>query len=191
MASSNFTALYDANVMFPMILRDLLIRIGRAGLFKARWTEQIHEEWISAVLIARPGTQREDLRRTADLMNTAIPDCLIEDFELVQLDVCLPDPKDMHVLQAAVKGRADVIVTFNLKDFPNEILKQLDIESQHPDYFVSCLLDLAPLQVCQILGEQRTSYVKYPMDKDEFCNRLNKTGMAMTVEHLRQYWDLI
>jgi len=190
MASNSFTVLYDSCTLFPAILRDLLVRLATLGLFKGRWTEEIHDEWIRAVIEER-GIDQSQLRRTADLMNKAVLDCLITDYELVTVNFDLPDEGDRHVMQAAVKGRVDVIVTFNKKHFPSDPLGKLGIQVQHPDEFVSFLLGLAPQQVCQTAGKMRAGYRKPPLDRDEFFRRLERTGMALTVQRMKDFLDLI
>ena len=89
----------------------------------------------------------EQLTRTKELMNCHVRDCLVTGYEYLILTLELPDPKDRHVLAAAITGRADVIVTFNLKDFPPDILEAYDIEAQHPDRFIADLIDLNPIAV--------------------------------------------
>src|SRR3954467_1188927 len=109
------TALYDANVLYPAPLRDLLVRLATKGLFQARWTARIQEEWISNLLLNRPEITRDQLERTRRLMERAVPGCLVTGYEPLVESMNLPDPNDRHVLAAAVCGRADVIVTRNLR----------------------------------------------------------------------------
>lgn len=71
---SFFTALYDANVLYPAPLRDLLMHLAMTGLFRAKWTNEIHEEWIRNVLENRPDLTRNQLERTRDLMNEHVLD---------------------------------------------------------------------------------------------------------------------
>lgn len=141
---TTFTALYDAWVLYPAPLRDLLLRVALTDLFRARWTDRIHDEWIEALLRSRPDLTREQLERTRRLMNESVRDCLVTDYESLIDGITLPDPNDCHVVAAAIKARADVIVTFNLKDFPGEHLTPYGIESQHPEEFLVHLIDLAP-----------------------------------------------
>ncbi len=81
-------------------------------------------------------------------MNDAVRDCLVTGYEDLIASLSLPDPDDRHVLAAAIRADADVIVTYNLKDFPAETLAPFDIEAQHPDDFLVSLLDQAPGVVC-------------------------------------------
>src|SRR5690606_8440654 len=79
----------------------------------------------------------ERLERTRDLMNAHTRDALVTEFDDLIEVLALPDPNDRHVLAAAIKGHADLIVTANLKDFPNEVLKRWGIKAQHPDEFLT------------------------------------------------------
>lgn len=139
---ANFTALYDACVLYPAPLRDLLMWLGLSDLFRPRWSDEIHDEWIRNVLADRPDLTREQLERTRGLMNSNVRDCLVTGYEPLIAGLTLPDPDDRHVLAAAIRASADVIVTFNLKDFPPAALAPFGIEAQHPDEFVIHLIDL-------------------------------------------------
>ncbi|MCA9226944.1 MAG: PIN domain-containing protein, partial [Planctomycetales bacterium] len=125
-------AIYDANVLYPAPLRDLLIRVAQAGLVRARWTEAIHDEWFRNVLRDNPRLSPDRLTRTRILMNEALRDCLVTEYEHLVESLSLPDPDDRHVLAAAIHANAEVIVTFNLKDFPLEKLDPLGLEAMHP-----------------------------------------------------------
>jgi hypothetical protein len=126
-----FTALYDACVLYPAPIRDVLMHLALTDLFHARWTNMIHEEWIRAVLANRPDLTRPQLERTRDLMNAHARDALIHDFEDLIPSLSLPDPNDRHVLAAAIRGRVDVIVTYNTKDFPDKSVATYAIVAQH------------------------------------------------------------
>ncbi|WP_164104374.1 PIN domain-containing protein [Candidatus Laterigemmans baculatus] len=134
-----FTALYDACVLYPAPLRDLLMRLALTELFRARWTNQIHDEWIRNVLADRPDLTAEQLERTRELMNAHVRDCLVIDYEDMIEGLDLPDRDDRHVLAAAIRTRASVIVTFNLSDFPPAYLAKHGLEAQHPDEFITHL----------------------------------------------------
>lgn len=102
----------------PAPLRNLLLRLALADLFRVRWTDRIHEEWIRSVLAQRPDLLPEQLGRTRDLMDRAVPDCLVTGYEGLIDTLDLPDLDDRHVLAAAIRSQASVIVTYNLRDFP-------------------------------------------------------------------------
>jgi predicted nucleic acid-binding protein len=188
---ANFTALYDACVLFPAPLRDLLMRLALTDMFRARWSDQIHEEWIRAVLKQRPDLSREQLERTRSLMNENVRDCLVTDYEPLIDGLSLPDPGDRHVLAAAIRSRADVIVTFNLDDFPNDYLATLGIEAQHPDEFISHLIDLSASAVVEAAKRHRASLRKPPKSAEEYLDALSRQELPETVRRLREYEHLL
>ncbi|MFN9293122.1 MAG: PIN domain-containing protein, partial [Planctomyces sp.] len=126
---SNYTVLYDACVLYPAPLRDLLMHVAVTDLYRAKWTDAIHDEWVRNVLKDRPDVKPEQLQRTRDLLNAHVRDCLVTGYETLIDAVTLPDPDDRHVLAAAIRAGADLIVTFNLKDFPEKDLKPYGIEA--------------------------------------------------------------
>ncbi|MGH3168611.1 MAG: PIN domain-containing protein [Trebonia sp.] len=131
-----FTVVYDANVLYPNTLRDLLIRIAQSGTVQAKRTNEILDEMLAALLRNRPDVPPAKLGRLRELMNAAVRDCLVTGYEPLVEGLKLPDPKDRHVLAAAIKTGAQVIVTRNLKDFPAADLNPWDIEAKSPDAFV-------------------------------------------------------
>ncbi len=134
---AQFAVFLDACVLYPAPLRDLLMELAVADLYRAKWSNAVQEEWIRSALLKRSDLRRKQLERTRDLMNAHVRDALVVDFERL-IDVLeLPDPNDRHVLAAAIKGRADLIVTYNLRDFPVATLERWGIEAQHPDEFLT------------------------------------------------------
>jgi len=132
----SFIVVYDANVLYPNTLRDLLIRVSQAGLVQAKWTNEILDEMLRALSRNRPDIPPEKLDRLRQLMNEAVRDCLVSGYEPLVEGLKLPDPDDRHVLASAIKASAQVIVTSNLKHFPAADLRQWDIEAKSPDDFV-------------------------------------------------------
>lgn len=182
---ASFTVIYDANVLYPAPLRDLLMRLALTDLFRARWTEDIHDEWTRNVLANRPDLKPEQLARTRELMNASVRDAVVENYrELIQ-SLSLPDPDDRHVLAAALRAGASVIVTFNLGDFPAAQTKLHGVEAQHPDEFVRNLLDLEPARVCAAVEDQRRSLRNPPKTVDEFLDILLRQSLPQTVATLR------
>jgi len=118
------------------------MNLALTDLFRAKWSATIHEEWIRNVLINRPNLSREQLERTRQLMDAHVRDCLVKGYEGLIDNLILPDPDDRHVLAAAIVGRADLIITFNRKDFPPAALQPHGIETQHPDLFLIHLMNL-------------------------------------------------
>jgi predicted nucleic acid-binding protein len=187
---SRFSVILDACVLYPAPLRDLLLRLALTGLFKARWTDAIHEEWITAVLRQGKHSQ-EQLERTRDLMDAHALDAKVTGYESLIETLTLPDPDDRHVLAAAIRSNADAIVTFNLKDFPAEALRSYAIEVIHPDDFVHYQIDLAPGKACHAIKLQREALKNPPKTCEEFLAILRQQQLPKTVSALESYIDLI
>ena len=130
---ASFTVIYDACVLYPAPLRDLLIRIARSGIVRARWSDQILDEMVTAILRNRPDLKAGDLDRTRRLMTSAVEDSIVARYEPLIPAIDLPDPKDCHVVAAAIRASAQAIVTFNLRDFPDHDLERWNIEAKHPE----------------------------------------------------------
>jgi len=161
------------------------MHLALTDLFRAKWTDAIHEEWMRNVLQDRPDLNRKQLERTKELMNAHVLDCLVTGYEELIPSITLPDPNDRHVLAAAIKGRSDVIVTFNLGDFPAATLSKHGIEPRHPDDFVMRLVDVAADIVCGAAKRHRESLKKPPKSVDEYLATLEQQGLAQTVARLR------
>jgi hypothetical protein len=134
-----------------------------------------------------PDISREKVERVRDLMNGAVPDCLVTGYEDLIDSLTLPDPDDRHVLAAAIRSGADTIVTFNLSDFPRDTLDRFDIEAQHPDDLLGFLLDLAPGTVCAAVKAQRESLRNPPKTAEEMLDTLEAQGLTQAVARLRQF----
>jgi hypothetical protein len=182
-----FTAFYDANVLYSSELRNLLMHLALTGLFRAKWSAAVQEEWICALLRRRPDLSREKLERTRRLMDEHAVDCLVTGYQDLVEGLTLPDPGDRHVLAAAIRGRADLIVTVNLRDFPADILAPFGIEAQHPDEFILHLLDLSPGLMVAAARDHRDSLRNPPKTIEEYLTSLEAQGLTQTVSVLREY----
>ncbi len=184
---AGFTAFYDANVLYPSELRNLLMHLALTGLFRAKWSAAVHEEWISNLLKKRPDLTRDKLERTRMLMDKHAVDVLVTGYEDLIPGLQLPDPNDRHVLAAAIRGQADVIVTMNLRDFPSDAIGSFGIEAQHPDEFVLHLLDLAPGAVVAPAQNHCQSLRNPPRTVAEYLETLERQGLTQTVSVFREY----
>lgn len=135
---------YDANVLYPSTVRDVLIRVGLARLVQPKWTDRILEEVFGNLRLNRPDLDPARLDRTRRLMNDAIRDVTVTGYEHLIDQLELPDPDDRHVLAAAIHAGAQVIVTRNLRDFPGDALDPWGIQAQHPDAFLTGLHEAHP-----------------------------------------------
>ena len=158
-----------------------------AGLYRARWTEQIHDEWISNLLKVRDDLTREKLQRTRENMNRAILDSVVRDYEDLVCGLKLPDLNDRHVLAAAIKCGASVIVTSNLKDFPPQYLEAYGVEARHPDDFLASQFDLDVATACTAIKMVRQRLKNPPLNIDAYIQTMEKLGLPQTVQRLKSF----
>ncbi len=185
--SSHFTVIYDACVLYPAPLRDLLMHLALSDLYRARWSDMIHDEWTRNVQASRPDLMPAQLARTRQLMNANVRDCLVAGFEYLIPSISLPDPDDRHVVAAAIHSGASLIVTFNLKDFPAEAIRPYNLTAQHPDDFIVDLLDLHMAGVLEAAASHRRSLKNPPKTADEYLDTLLAQGLTQSVAVLRQW----
>ena len=181
-----FIVVYDACVLFPAPLRDLLIRVARTGVVRAHWSDSILEECFRSILRERDDLSAKNLERTRSLMNTALPDARVTGHEPLIESFELPDPDDRHVLAAAVRIGAQAIVTFNLDDFPAAALEPLGIEVKHPDDFMVEALDLAPGAIAAAINDQAAALKNPPKTVAELLDVLQRQGLPLCVARLRE-----
>jgi hypothetical protein len=150
-----FSVLLDACVLYPVGVRDLLLSVAERGVYMPHWTEAILEEMTRNV-VADGRATAERVAAMRDQMALAFPDALIEGYEPL-VPSMTNDPKDRHVLAAAVRANIGLIVTDNLRDFPGAACAPYDIETQTADEFLSYALDQDPPAV---VGAIRTMATK-------------------------------
>lgn len=177
----------DACVLFPAPLRDFLMHLALLDVVRARWTDEIHAEWIRSVLKTRPDLTEKQLNRTKELMNSHVRDCLVEDYESLIDKLTLPDPNDHHVLAAAIKAEAEMIVTFNLRDFPSEFLTKFKMRAVSPDQILSELVQSNEIRFNVAFDRQQKSLKNPPKSEEELLQILESQGLEKTVRKLRIY----
>ncbi len=165
---NKLSGVYDACVLYPAPLRDTLMSLAVTRLFQAHWTEAIHDEWTKNLLQARPDITPEQLARTRGVMNRAVPDTLVTGYSSLIQTLVLPDPDDRHVLAAAIRCRAGLIITFNVKDFPDSVIGEYGIKTCHPDIFIRRLLEEHPAQVIAALKKQHQRLIRPALSAEEF-----------------------
>jgi len=163
------------------------MELATADLFRAKWTQAIHDEWVRNLLVKRPDLSEEKLRHVCDLMNRGAEDCLVEGYEPLIPALTLPDPDDRHVLAAAVHSRADATVTFNLRDFPRPALERVRVEALHPDDFICCQFDLHEAAVVVAAQRCRRRLKAPPQAVEKYLATLSRQPLPKTVAALRPY----
>lgn len=181
----------DACVLYPAPLRDFLLELAGSGIFRARWTNMIHEEWIRNLLEQRRDLDIGKLTRTRQLMDQSVLGCLVEDFESLIPALALPDPDDRHVLAAAIHCGADAIVTFNLKDFPPDVARVYNLEILHPDEFLFQQFDLDAAAVVIAARNCRSRLNSPPKTAAEYLATMEAQGLPQLVGELSKFEDLI
>ncbi len=167
------------------------MHLALTGVYRARWSAQIHDEWKRNLLINRPDLTQEQLDRTSSLMDKAVPNGLVTDYERLVAALQLPDADDRHVLAAAIKCNASAIVTFNLKDFPKDTLAPFNIEPLHPDDFIVDLWDLDQAAVLEAARLQRASLKNPPHNGRQYLDKLLQQQLPETVNLLSSFEFLI
>lgn len=180
-----YTVILDACVLYPAPIRSYLLYLAQTGLYRARWTECIHQEWMCNLLRKNPQLDKTKLERTRYLMDQYNPDCLVEGYESLIEILHLPDAGDRHVLAAAIRGHAQAIITYNLKDFPPESLVAFGVKAIHPDEFLSDMFELNPGQVAQAAHRHRRSLKNPPFSAEEYLESLQKQKLPNFVSLLR------
>ena len=190
--SARYTAIPDACVLYPATLRDLLLSLARDGLFHARWSERIQNEWVRSLLKRRPELDAAALRRTCELMAKAVPDSVVHGWQSIEPGLKgLPDADDRHVLAAAICGHADAIVTFNLGDFPAEALAPFGVEAQHPDDFLLNQLDLSLIAALKSIKAMRARWRKPQLTALDLAAGIEKLQLPLVAARLREVAELI
>ena len=178
-------AILDANTLYPAPLRDYLLHLAAAGLFKPRWSAEIQEEWIRNLLINRPTLKRYDLEKTRKAMDSAFPDADVEDYQEFISRLILPDPDDRHVLAAAITCNASLIVTNNLKDFPATLLASHSIQAISADEFVLQLIAMNTKTAMLALENQVKLLRNPPLTKEDVLRNLSDCGLQKSVTELK------
>ena len=190
-AAAAGTVVYDACVLYPAPLRDLLMWLAVTGLVQARWTAQIHDEWTRNLLANRPDISPDQLGRVRRLMDRSVAGCLVTGHDPLIDGLSLPDPDDRHVLAAAIRARASRIVTYNLVDFPATRLSPFGVRAEHPDEFIVGLLSVDPDRTCAAVAKQRAALTRPPVAVDELLATLAQQRLPRTVEGLRSLAHLL
>lgn len=180
--SKQFTVVLDTNVIYPLIIRDLLFWFAHYDLYTPKWSKHIFCEW-KEVMIRKGVSKKESDKRTNRAM-LAFPDAMVNNYEFLIAHLNLPDEKDRHVLAAAIKSGADLIVTNNLKDFPEEILGPYDIKAKTPDDFLTDIIDLNQELAIEAFREMVSNKKNPELDEYDILGQLRNNGLNDTANYL-------
>lgn len=160
--ADRFVVILDANVLYPFRVRDALLCFAEAGLFRARWSSKIIDEWRRNLLAARPELEASVNSQIA-AMGRAFPEGLVHGGDALVDGLSLPDPNDRHVLATAIRAGAEHIVTENLKDFPTESLQDYAVSAVSADDFLSSTFELYPAEALTAMRAMRRDYDNPPL----------------------------
>ena len=181
-----FIVIYDANVLYPNTLRDLLIRIAQLPhIVQAKWTDEILDETLEALRKNLPDISEEKASRLRELMNAAVRDCLVVGYEPLIEMLDLPDPDDRHVLAAAIKVNAQLIVTRDRKDFPAEKLAPWGIKAKSPDDFVRDVMGIDSSAVWACVQQIVDSRTRRPVTVEDVLGELERDGLVASAAAMR------
>ena len=181
------SAFLDANVLYPALLRNVLMYLAVARLYRplGSQSEAVHAEWMAAVRRDHPDLSERQIARTHRLMTENVPDATVSGYEKLIPGLSLPDANDRHVLAAAIHGGASVIVTWNLKHFPGKALKPHGLSAQSPDTFLAGLIGSHPDDAVAALAELRAQLKSPPYSVDDLLAGLERQKLVKTVTLLR------
>ena len=188
--ADRFVVILDSNVLYPFRKRDILLRFYEAGLFRARWTNEITDEWKRHLIANKPAL-KSSIMAQLQAMHTAFPEAVIEDYQQLANGLYLPDPDDRHVLAAAIQCGAQHIVTDNLRDFPVNVLQDYDIEAIGADEFLSRTFELYSSDALAVLRQLRMDYKNPPLSAPEFMMELRAKGLPKLSARIREHHDLL
>lgn len=177
-------AFLDASVLYPALLRNLLMHFAVADLYRAHWSARVHDEWMRSLLRDRPDLSRAQLERTRELMDAHVLDALVEGYEDRIEALTLPDADDRHVVAAALHCGAQVIVTANLRDFPKSVLAPLGLVAEHPDAFLSRVLNESRELALSTFRELCENRKNPPQSVREVLEIMKRQGMQATADTL-------
>ncbi|RYD52601.1 MAG: PIN domain-containing protein [Sphingobacteriales bacterium] len=180
--SVRFTAVLDTNVIYPLVSRDILLWFAHCDLYTPKWSETIFEEWKRVMI--RNGTTAEEAAKRITFPNSAFPDALVRNYDGLIASLTLPDKDDCHVLAAAIKANANVIVTNNQKDFPEAYLRSFGIKAKTADDFLTDLIDLNEQQAVAAFRKMVLNKRNPPLNEYEVLNQLRNAGLTDTANYL-------
>lgn len=183
---ARFAAFLDACVLVPIAPCDTMLRIADYGAFRPLWSTRVIQEARTALERIHPTIDPSRFQSRFRSMNAAFDDALVKGWEPLENGIELPDPNDRHVAAAALRGRADMIVTQNIKDFPADIMRSLGLQAIRPDDFLLDQFELDQVSTVRVIVEQSSAMVNPPVSPDELLTRLAKGGVPKFAQAIRE-----
>jgi len=180
--SVQFTCVLDTNVIYPIDIRDLLFWFAYYELYTPKWSKHIFDEWKDVMI--RKGVSEAEADKRINKAQLAFPDALVENYESLIDGLQLPDLKDRHVLAAAIQTNANVIVTNNLKDFPENYLASFGLKAKSVDDFITDIIDLNQERALQAFKELVLNRTNPDLDEFQILDRFRKIGLVDSANYI-------
>jgi predicted nucleic acid-binding protein len=171
--------LLDANVLVDAQLRDIFLRLAEMGLIEVFWSPKILEE-LRAVLVEKRGLDGSKVDRLLRALDQAFPSASASNVDPSTAPL-LPDPNDRHVLAAATQTECDLLVTFNLRDFPEHATSPFDLIAIDPDGALVWLLQWFPEQAATVIDEQIHALSQPLVSREAFLQRLASRAPSASI----------
>ena len=196
MFANRFTAFVDACSLAGAVKRNLILSLAEGEFFRLRWSEMVLDETQKAIeeILRTKGDQSfaEKAVSARMYMQEAFEDAIVDDYEsFLCVGEDLPDEDDAHILAAALKTQAQIIITDNLPDFPSRVLVPLNIEALSTDQFLANTIDLNSSKAVAVLREMRLRLKRPEMTAEALLMRMDAVGLSETVNILRPHIDLL
>lgn len=196
MSVNRLTVVIDACVLCSTLKRHLILTLAEAKLFRVQWSEKILDETEKAITIILSKRDHSDAAERAgqarELMRQAFVEATVANYDARGKEIAhLPDEGDRHVIAAALKCQADIIVTENLRDFPRKVLSKYGIEAKSTDAFVTDIIDLNPTIAITAIRRMRLRLDIPKEHVDVLLQDLNRIGLKQVAKMLSDSVDLI
>jgi hypothetical protein len=184
MAFEPSVAVFDACILYPFHLRNIVVQAAVDRLVEARWTDEIHDEWMRNLVVDVPAIPMERLQVTRRLMNDALPAATVGGYEEHIPRITLPDPEDRHVVAAGIVANATHVLTWNLRHFPANELRKFGLRRMTPDAFLAGLFDQIPDLVISSLANARRNLSKTGVSASDFIAILERQKLVQVAKRV-------
>ena len=180
-------AVLDACVLYPFHLRNIIVQAAVDRLVEARWTDEIHDEWIRNLVADAPAIPLDRLHATRRPMNAVLPTATVREYESHIPAVTLPDPDDRHVVAAGIAAGASTIITWNLRDFPAKELAKFGLRRETPDTFLVGLWDQVPDLMAGSLANARRNLNESRISPADFIHILDNERLSRLATRIQSH----